>query len=214
VARKIGIVGYQRNDMFGVHPDYLNFVEQFGTPVIIPKVTRKDFFRNFKLEGLVLPGGADVDPKRYATNKIACWLLSNWYCYPSDPYLEHFDTEILPGLAHMGFPIFGICRGLQTLNVHFGGTLRNVYKHPTNQKKEELVHTVYPTKGNAFVNKTNSFHHQAIGRLADVLLNMGETSDKVIERIVHQTLPIAAVQYHPERMADEWSNATCRDLFA
>lgn len=211
MARKIGIVGFSRNDMFGIHGDYLNFVEQFGTPVIIPRVTRKDFFRNFKIEGLVLPGGADVNPHRYASNKLSGWMLQQWFCYPPDPYLEHFDTEILPGLIHAGFPVFGICRGLQTLNVHFGGTLKNLYKHPVSRSKKDLVHTVNSPVG---IIGVNSFHHQAIDRMASVLDILAVSKDGIIEAVKHKTMPVVAVQWHPERFEDTWVNAICKELFA
>lgn len=217
MGRKIGIVGFMRNDMFGVHEDYLHFVEQFGTPVIIPRVSRNDFFHKFKIEGLVLPGGADVSPWRYAKNALHAKILARWFCYPSDPYQEHFDTQILPGVIHAGFPVFGICRGLQTLNVHFGGTLKNIHNHPTSKNPKnrlDLVHEVYATDvQNSAPDRVNSFHHQAIGRLAEGFRVMGESADNVIERFHHETLPVAGVQYHPERMDDAWANHVCGILF-
>jgi putative glutamine amidotransferase len=213
MSKKIGIVGFIRNDMFGVHEDYLHFAENFGSPVVIPPVSRKDFFRNFKIEGLILPGGADINPIRYAGNKLQAAILKSFFCYPPDPYQEYFDTELLPGLLHAGFPVFGICRGLQTLNVHLGGTLRNVDRHPKSKSKTDLVHPVFPwTTGHT--DMVNSFHHQAVGRLAEGLEVKGYSQDDVAERVVHKTLPIAAVQYHPERMNDEWSMSICRTLFS
>lgn len=198
--------------MFGVHSDYLHFVEQFGTPVIIPQVSRKDFFHQFKgLEGLVLPGGADVNPWRYASNHLHALVRKYFFCDGVDLVQEHFDTEILPGLIHAGFPVFGICRGLQTLNVHFGGTLRNVDKHPVSKFKTDAVHEIHFTGRKA---KVNSFHHQAIGRLAEGFDILATSTDGVAEVISHRSLPIAAVQYHPERLEDDWSIKVCRRLFA
>ena len=218
---KIGIVGTVKtlpddNTMFGVHEDYMNFVEQFGSPVIIPRVSRKDFFRNFKVEALVLPGGADVDPYRYSSNRLSAEARKMWYCYPADPYMEHFDTEILPGLFHAGFPVFGICRGLQTLNVHFGGTLRNVDWHPQSINKKHKIHRVTVSSGEVqgIEMGVNSFHHQAIGRLATGFRVSAFTEDGIIEGIKHETLPISAVQWHPERLHDDWSVQVCRNLFS
>lgn len=212
MGKKIGIVGFYRNDMFGVHADYYNFVEQFGTPVIIPQVSRRDFFHQFKgLEGIVLPGGADINPTRYARNWMHYQYLRRWMCYPPDRTQEHFDTEILPGLIHAGFPVFGICRGLQSLNVHYGGTLRTVNWHKQSKTKTDLVDELTLT-GGAKMN-VNSFHHQAIGILAEGFRVIATNQDGLIEIIRHNTLPIAAVQYHPERFRDDWSNTVCRELF-
>lgn len=203
---RIGIVGYERSEIFGVHIDYLNFVEKYGTPVIIPPVSRKDFFKTYRIEGLVLPGGMDVDWRRYAS--VGFW--SDSY----DPILEHFDREILPGIFHAGFPVFGICRGLQTLNVHFGGNLwQHLWKHPTNKAKNTFAHEVFDvdTGEGRWV---NSFHHQCIWKLGQGIVPLARTRDCVIEAIRHETLPIYAVQYHPERMEDSWTDKVMRLLFS
>jgi len=212
MSKKIGIVGFYRNDMFGVHADYFNFVEEFGTPVILPRVDRLDFFHQFKgLEGLVLPGGADIDPARYAANPLHLSILRQWYCNAPDPVQEYFDTEILPGLAHAGFPVFGICRGLQTLNVHYGGTLKNVDKHPKSKEKTDLVHEINVSGEKPI--KVNSFHHQAVNKLADCFEVLATSQDGVVEAIKHVNLPVVAVQYHPERSIDPWTHRIVQALF-
>lgn len=202
---RIGIVGYERDEIFGVHKDYLNFVEKFGTPVIIPPVSRKDFFKSYRIEGLILPGGYDVDWRRYS--------MTGFWCYAPDPALEHFDKEILPGIFHAGFPVFGICRGLQTLNVHFGGNLwQHLWKHPTNKVKNSFAHEI--TYEDGATKWVNSFHHQCIWRLGNGIKAVATAKDNVIEEIRHETLPIYAVQYHPERMEDAHIDGIVRNLFS
>lgn len=202
---RIGIPAYERGGMVGVQQDYLTFIERFGTPVIIPPyISRKDFFKTFRLEGLVLPGGADVDTRRYS--KFPQWIM-NLLVYPPDPALEWFDTQILPGIFHAGFPVFGICRGLQTLNVHFGGTLYpHLRDHPYSKHMTDLVHEISFTnaEGNIAEQRVNSFHHQAIRILGEGLESLAEDDgDGIIEAIRHETLPIYAVQWHPERLDEK-----------
>lgn len=212
MAKKIGIVGFHRNDMFGVHTDYLNFVERFGTPVIIPPMSWLDFVKKVNIDGLVLPGGADVDPARYAKNKLHLGILRQWFCYPANPELEKFDTEILPNLIQERFPIFGICRGMQTLNVVLGGTLRNVDWHKQSTNKTHMVHDIMFSSGRK--KGVNSFHHQALGRIANSFNIIASSTDGIPEIITHNHYPIAAVQYHPERFEDDWSLAACKRLFS
>lgn len=213
---RIGVPAYCKNDMVGIAPDYLNFVEEFGTPVIIPPFSTLEFVKTLRIEGLVLPGGADVDTRRYS--KFPQWLM-NLLVYPPDFSLEHFDTKILPFFVGRGFPIFGICRGLQTLNVLFGGTLwPHLPRHPYSQNKEHLSHEI--TYINAEHTSTkmlvNSFHHQAIMKPGENVEVLAKTSDGVVEAIRHTKLPIFAVQWHPERMgktADPFSYSTAASLF-
>jgi putative glutamine amidotransferase len=205
---RIGIVPQEHGEIFGVHQDYLNLVEEFGSPVILPQLEWEDFKKTVKVDGLLLPGGSDVNPRRYKA-------LFSFMSYRPNSYLEFFDTEILPNLIGEDFPIFGVCRGLQTLNVHFGGTLhQHLWKHPHSGFKTDLVHkiTVAGLKKEISV---NSFHHQAIARLGDALDVIAVSSeDGVVEAIRHQFLPIIAVQWHPERIHDNLSIGYMQELFS
>ncbi len=112
---KIGIVAQdQPESKFGVNTNYLNFIYKLGRPIVIFPESYDDFKEIYNIDALLLPGGADVDSRRYANIP----MLGN---YSPNIWLEHFDNEILPNLLGK-MPIFGICRGLQTLNVIFGGT--------------------------------------------------------------------------------------------
>ena len=111
--------------------------------------------------------------------------------------------------------VFGICRGHQSLNVYFGGTLHSHVEEPTSRYEGEAVHFV----GNAEktdVMPTSSNHHQAVDRLGDGFIPLlygyemkvtkeeGKQVYKVgkrlhLEAMRHTSMPIASVQWHPEK---------------
>lgn len=202
---KIGIPAQdQPENKFGVNINYLEFIYNFGRPVVILPETYDNFKEIYKLDALVLPGGADVNYRRYSG------IPSIGNGNPNI-YLEHFDTEILPNLVGK-VPIFGICRGLQTLNVLYGGTLQNLLWHPFNNYESHEVHKVWtPDKRLTFDKKNfefsvNSFHHQAIKNLAkNFKMELADFGDGVIEAISDFENKIFAVQWHPERLNDKYS---------
>lgn len=212
MTKRIGIVAQEQDgNVFGVNNDYLSLIAEFGTPVILSPMDKELFFQTYKLDGLVLPGGSDVDPKRYNA-----W--THFKAYRPNSFLEWFDTQILPELISEDFPIFGICRGLQTLNVYFGGSLyQHLWRHPYSSHGKDFVHKTsvkFTEDGKTYVMKTNSFHHQAIKNLGKGLVVLGEAEDKTIEAISHKELPIKAVQWHPERQMDEFSLSLMKELFS
>ncbi len=207
---KIGIPAQdQPEDKFGVNKTYLDLIYHMGyLPVIITPTPMDEFFNIYKLDGLVVPGGADVNPQRYT--KLPQIFTGN-----SNIYLEYFDKEILPNLVGV-LPIFGICRGLQTLNVLFGGTLRNLWNHPYSQYDEDLVHEVRDiTIKNGQKFKVNSFHHQAIKNLAPNFRTelVDDKDGGVVEAISDFNSKIFAVQWHPERCRDAYSLNHIKKLF-
>lgn len=203
---RIGIPAQnQPEGKFGVNTNYLDFISQFGNPIIILPIDKEEYFDVYNIDALVLPGGQDVNPARY--NKIGYQTGS------SNIFLEYFDTQILPLLVGK-VPIFGICRGLQTLNVYFGGTLKNLWWHPYSNTDIDEVHKIrirFPNGKNKDKMGVNSFHHQAIDRLADNF-NIEAVADEllgipsgVVEAISDLNRNIFAVQWHPERLMDQYS---------
>lgn len=211
---RIGIVAQEQDgNTFGVNQDYLNLIHRFGTPVIISPVPVDEFWDTYGIDGLVLPGGSDVDTRRYRQLPLPS-------TYRPNIFLEYFDREILPLVIEAKLPIFGICRGLQTLNVHFGGSLwQHLWRHPQSSHKTDLVHEVAARLPNGKIiakMKVNSFHHQAIWKLGKELESIADSYDTwpIIEGIKHVSLPIAAVQWHPERYLDALSEAVMKKLFS
>ena len=172
---------------------------------------------NKDLDLLVLPGGSDINPLRY---------MPYWHPLAGLPNraLEYFDQVNLPKYINNSTPVFGICRGLQTLNVLFGGSLKPDIPEPTSYADGEFAH--YVKYRNDFI-ESSSNHHQAIDRLGEgfevVMEGYGKTyNDKnrpipnpdsklSIECIRHSAYPILATQFHPEK---QHSGGKCKKLTA
>lgn len=207
---RIGIPAQdQANDIFGVNTDYLSLVEEAGhTPVILTPISYGEFVETYKIDGLLLPGGADIDSSKYQTSP-------SFMAQRPNAFLEYFDNAILPRYIR-DVPVFGICRGLQLINVYFGGTLKkDLIYHPYSINHTDLVHDFNYTHANGkrYKAKVNSFHHQAVKTLGKDLVALGMSSDNEVEAIAHTKLPIRAVQWHPERIWDEYSFSLMREIF-
>ena len=216
-AKTIGIPAWTTGDSsyLGVKKDYISYARLFGN-VRILSLYEEPVLQGIDL--LLLPGGADVNPARYGQ-------IPELECGGANIFLEGFDIHHLPEYINAGVPVFGICRGLQTLNVHFGGTLtQEIGFHPSSTKRDtEPAHELDFTekyRGLArFIkkNKVTSRHHQAIevlGEGLEVVAIAGgkemEGLEPIPEVIFHNELNIAAVQYHPESNVEEPENLTTR----
>ncbi len=181
--------------------NYINALEKTGmTPVhtdVGTEVNVDDY------DALLIPGGADVDPKFYGEKKSPL-------CFGVNEELDAWEIGLAKRFAAAGKPILGICRGCQVLNVAFGGTL---VQHITGKVKHSSLtgDVVHPTKAEAgswiaeVFGKTdvvtNSAHHQCVKDIAPGFAAVQHAEDGIIEAIVHDELPIWAVQWHPERMS-------------
>lgn len=155
-------------------------------------------------DGLFLTGGVDVSPKLYGEEKIP-------QCGQSDEWRDRTEAACFKAFMEAGKPVFGICRGMQMINVLMGGTLYQDISeelhvsHPYNSiheidaVKDSIICRLF---GEKFI--VNSFHHQAVESLAPGLLPLAYSADGgIIEGFYHKELPILAVQWHPERMTGE-----------
>lgn len=200
--KKIGIIGTQQNNIFGVPTKYMEWASQFGELIILSP--QNDIQKDLDL--LILPGGADINPMIYA--KTPFYNLGR-----PNPYLEFFDKEILPKYIENKTPIFGICRGMQAINIAFSGTLKNINGHPTNysENRRERKHYIYLTQKPTELLPVNSLHHQIIDKLGIDLEILAKHCDnqgnekQTIEAITHKTLPIIGVQWHPEEINDQYA---------
>ena len=166
---------------------------------------------------LVLPGGEDVAPSRYGQKPHVVTGKPNIYA-------EYFDCNVLPKYIKQQIPIFGICRGFQTINVVLKGTLQqDILQQRSTKDRGELVDKLifennipfqieYETKNKYMV---NSLHHQGIMRknLSEQFKVLAYNKEfENIEAIIHKDLPIIAVQWHPEEIHDSFSTQSIRYL--
>jgi putative glutamine amidotransferase len=160
------------------------------------------------LDGILMPGGVDVWPGHYGEKP----LRPEWQ---GDRVRDEYEMALVRAFAAAGKPVFGICRGLQLINVAHGGTL---YQDITTQKPGARVHRdaeiydlnfhevdILPGSRLAQLvppgrHKINSVHHQGIKDLAPGFqVEAMSPDDGVIEAIRHTGGPwIAGVQWHPE----------------
>jgi putative glutamine amidotransferase len=158
--------------------------------------------------GLVLSGGEDVDPVRYGETPIP--QLGEVSAARDALEWRAIDAALMHDM-----PIFGICRGIQVLNVHLGGTLYQDIpaQHPAaagHDQKEPWGRNAHEITVAADTQlyrilcrdrlQVNSFHHQAIRQLAPGLAATARTADGLIEAVEAVAYPwLLGVQWHPER---------------
>ena len=163
-----------------------------------------DIVRRF--DGLVLIGGADVDPTRYGTERHPS-------TYGVQPDVDAFDLALARAAVRNGTPTLAICRGLQVLNVALGGTLiQHLPDLPERQEhRDGVLHEVDLKPGSKVAEAMgtarpmcSSFHHQAIDRLAPGLSETGWADDGTIEAVEAEgDAWIVGVQWHPEDTASD-----------
>lgn len=211
-------------DSYWMLPGYFQALEQAGAvPVMLPLTNDAAALSRAveALDGFLMTGGPDVDPAYYGAEEIPS---VNEIC----PERDAMEMTLLRLLWETDKPVFGICRGLQMMNVQRGGTLIQDIptEHPSDVEHrmkapyDRAVHTVTVLKDSPLYRLfgtdsagVNSSHHQAIKVLAPGLLPMAVAPDGLIEAICAPEKRFYwAVQWHPERLwvKDEMS----RRLFA
>lgn len=162
------------NGRTGQSNSYLSYFSQFGHVVLVHSEMDAEFALKYA-DILALPGGADVDPRRYIRKGEYVSISSG---RPNIQY-EDLDERLLTPWLDTGKPIIGICRGMQTLNVALGGTLhQHIIDHagdPDEARKEPL-HDIYTDIPGYEIHAVNSFHHQGLRHIADGLEVLGWAS--------------------------------------
>lgn len=212
----IGITSFKTEDqypIFKLNADYVEAVYKAGgIPVIMPQTTDLEVCKKFAetLDGLIIPGGADVSPMFYGEQPVK----EVTYIRADN---DRFEFEILKLCLEAKKPILGICRGMQLINVAFGGTLwqdipsqiPDAMGHLQDSSlRNEPFHTVNLEEGSRIAKivgadsvDTTTYHHQCIKDLAEGLKVTGKTSDGIIEVVEGTESDIIAVQWHPEGLA-------------
>mgnify|MGYP004444643441 CR=1 FL=1 len=144
-------------------------------------------------DGLVIPGGADINPARYGQGFHGATGV--------DYSLDNLQFAVTKKFVNANKPIFGICRGLQLINVYFGGTL---HQHINNHRGRYHGSTItrgsqlYELYGSSL--SVLSFHHQAANKIGKGLKVTQKAAGGYAEGLEHESLPIIVVQWHPEHM--------------
>lgn len=169
------------------------------------------------VDGIILTGGNDVDPAYYGEEphpKLGELM----------PEKDRLEFKMIDLAYKSGKGIFGICKGMQLMNVYFGGSLyqdlsqyeKEIIKHSTDNTLYVPNHSI-EVEEESFLfeifgksHKVNSAHHQAIARLGEGLKIAAKASDGIIEAVYHvDKKPVFGTQFHPEMtsLTDDKSQA-------
>lgn len=223
MTKRIGVICFKNGEGgLGIPSTYAQYFAQYGT--LVPINALDDQVQNVDL--LVLQGGSDIMPERYDAP-------ISYYTQNPNLQMEWWDLNMMELYIQNRIPIFAVCRGFQSLNVHLGGTLNQHIGQETSTRRDELVHDLIFTDqvpiwnrinnnffdmrvgkgGIAF--KVNSLHHQGFnlnqcgGGVIPILKHAHRTN---IEAFIVEGFPIAAVQWHPEEIWDVFSNQAINHL--
>lgn len=174
--------------------------DEYST-LLIPIVSEKNMEKVSEIcDCLIVTGSCnDIHPKYYNEQPI------NGITFDIDEF--KLDKKAIKLFSEKGKPILGICGGLQSINVYFGGSLnqnienhyfQNSEKHEVSIIDNSFLHKIYKCK-KIFI---NSFHHQSVKRIAEGFKVSALSNDGIIEAI--ECGNIIGVQWHPEEMGDKY----------
>lgn len=196
---------------------YVRAVEAAGgLALILPPQSEAATQLANMIDGLLLTGGADMAPELYGDADV------HEATYGVDPERDSFELELFNVVMTQQKPIFGICRGIQVMNVALGGTLVQdlptqhpgatdvghrqhergvVASQPSHQVSAALPDLFPIFDGDTL--SVNSFHHQAIRDIAPPLCAVATSPDGLVEAVVmRDRRDVFGVQWHPELMFD------------
>ena len=163
----------------------ISYFEKFGIELVVISNKTKNI-QNYleKVEGIILSGGNDIDPLTFGGERKENLSLA--------PLRDEVEKKMLQFAIEKKIPVLGICRGMQFINVFFGGKIVRE-SHPV-----RVNHEIIMEDENTIV---NSFHEDAIHEdiLSPSLNAFAIANDGVIEAFFHPEYPIVGIQWHPER---------------
>ena len=212
--RKGGESQYSRNPYYALRVNHIDVINKMGAKVLLIPYDYEliDYYLDL-IDGLMIVGGYfDINPRRYGEKNIHKSVKLN-------EVRENFEFEITSqALKKQNLPIFGICNGMQLINIIHGGSAiqhildnkKYIEHEQSNIKNYEdynkTYHNVKIEKDSKLFDiigekeiSTNSSHHQAVKDIGKNLKITAKASDGIIEAIEHEEHPFCvAVQWHPE----------------
>ena len=205
-----------QTDLFTLATEYVESIEAHDAATVLLTHYRPEDAPGVvdRLDAVVICGGNDIDPSFYGAP-----LPDNPRTH--DPAADASELALVRAAVDTGKPVFGICRGIQVVNVALGGTLHQDISVPGTDHPpfgttpEELLghrHEVILEPGSQLSRvygsdrvTTNSIHHQAVDRVAPGLKVTGRATDGTIEVLEPEDpeVPLIAVQWHPEKVTIE-----------
>jgi len=196
-----------------LYAEYTRAVQNAGgVPVILAPLEDDEEILSVlaTLDGLVLTGGDDINPKAYGQEPHPSVNVTA-------PERQFADLRLAELAMVMEVPIFGICMGCQVINVALGGTLvqdiatqnPSAIAHGPSREVPKVTHAVRVAPGSRLhgivgmeVITTDSTHHQAVAQLGKGLVVSARAEDETIEAIELAGNWVLGVQWHPERLTD------------
>jgi len=206
-----GRVSYWNVGGYGVPENYVDAVRRAGgRPALLlsgDDTPVEELLEPF--DALLLVGGGDVEPSRYGQEPHA-------EIYGLEPDRDGFEIALLRHADRSGIPTLAICRGMQVMNVAFGGTLiqhlpdhREYMEHGTPSGQDLAGHDVKLASGSRVAEAAgvellacSTHHHQGVDRVGDGLAATGWSEDALIEAIEREEGWMLGVQWHPEDNAE------------
>ncbi|HLH70151.1 MAG TPA: gamma-glutamyl-gamma-aminobutyrate hydrolase family protein [Candidatus Dormibacteraeota bacterium] len=207
-----------RATKLAVNRAYVNALHQAGATVLLlppgPAETLTAFLE--QVDGVLFPGGVDVHPIWYGEEPRPC-------LGQVDEDLDALEVPLARAAVERGLPVMGICRGHQVVNVALGGSLwqdiradgASSLEHVTSSERgrDALAHQVRIKPGSwlhravgELEMEVNSFHHQAVRRVAPGLVVSAISPDGIVEGLESNDGLILTVQCHPEELtAQGWA---------